>query len=77
ARIYVSVNLMASTLLLAGVGLVYATAGTVNLAELHGAAVDDPAVAVGGGVVLTAIAIKAAVVPVHGWLTRTYTLTSP
>ena len=77
ARVYVAVNLMASTLLLAGVGLVYATAGTVNLAELHGAAAEDPAVAVGGGVVLTAIGIKAAVVPVHGWLTRTYPMTSP
>lgn len=77
ARLYVTVNLLASTLLLSGVGLVYATAGTVNLAQLHGAAVDDPAVAIGGGVVLTAIAIKAAVVPVHGWLTRTYTKTSP
>src|SRR5699024_7643515 len=68
---------LASTLLLVGVGLVYATAGTVNLAELHGAAAEDPAVAVAGGVVLTAISIKAAVVPVHGWLTRTYPMTSP
>lgn len=77
ARIYVTMNLFASTLLLAGVGLVYATAGTVNLAQLHGAAVEDPAVAVAGGVVLTALSIKAAVVPVHGWLTRTYPMTSP
>ncbi|GAB3841924.1 monovalent cation/H+ antiporter subunit D family protein [Nesterenkonia populi] len=77
ARVYVSVNLMASTLLLAGIALIYATAGTVNLAELHGAAAEDPAVAVAGGVVLTAISIKAAVVPVHGWLTRTYPMTSP
>lgn len=77
ARVYVAVNLLASSLLLAGVGLVYATAGTVNLAELQGLAAEDPAVAVGGGVVLTAISIKAAVVPVHGWLTRTYPMTSP
>ncbi|WP_022872074.1 monovalent cation/H+ antiporter subunit D family protein [Nesterenkonia alba] len=77
ARIYVAVNLLASTLLLAGIALVYATAGTVNLAELHGVAAEDPAVAVAAGVVLTAISIKAAVVPVHGWLTRTYPMTSP
>ena len=77
ARIYVSVNLLASTLLLAGIALVYAAAGTVNLAELHGMGSEDPAVAIGGGVVLTAISIKAAVVPVHGWLTRTYPMTSP
>lgn len=77
ARIFVTVNLLASTLLLSGVGLVYATAGTVNLAELKGAAAEDPAVAIAGAVVLTAISIKAAVVPVHGWLTRTYSMTSP
>lgn len=77
ARIFVTVNLMASTLLLSGVGLVYATAGTVNLAQLQGTASEDPAVAVAAGVVLSAIAIKAAVVPAHGWLTRTYPMTSP
>ena len=77
ARIYVTVNLLASTLLLAGIGLVYATAGTVNLAELHGRAREDTAVAIAGGVVMSALAIKAAVVPVHGWLTRTYPMTSP
>ncbi|MDO5493113.1 MAG: monovalent cation/H+ antiporter subunit D family protein [Nesterenkonia sp.] len=77
ARIYVTVNLLASTMLLAGIALVYGTAGSVNLAELHGAAAEDPAVAIGGGVMLVALSIKAAVVPVHGWLTRTYPMTSP
>lgn len=77
ARIYVTLNLFASTLLLAGVGLVYATAGTVNIAELQGAASESPAVAIAGGVMLSALAIKASVVPVHGWLTRTYPMTSP
>lgn len=77
ARIYVTVNLFASTLLLTGVGLVYATAGSVNIAELQGAASESPAVALAGGVMLTALAVKASVVPVHGWLTRTYPMTSP
>ncbi|MDR8018079.1 monovalent cation/H+ antiporter subunit D family protein [Nesterenkonia aerolata] len=77
ARIYVTVNLLASTMLLAGIALVYGTAGSVNLAELHGAASEDPAVAIAAGVMLTALSIKAAVVPVHGWLTRTYPMTSP
>jgi multicomponent Na+:H+ antiporter subunit D len=76
ARLFVTVNLLASTLFLAGVGLVYAVAGTVNLGELAGAA-DDPAVALAAGVMLTGIAVKAAVFPVHGWLARTYTSATP
>jgi multicomponent Na+:H+ antiporter subunit D len=76
ARLYVTVNLLASTLFLAGVGLIYAVQGTVNLADLAGAG-DDPATAVATAVCLSAIAVKAAVFPVHGWLARTYTATSP
>jgi len=76
ARLYVTVNLLASTLFLAGVGLIYAVQGTVNLAELAGAG-DDPATAVATAVCLGAIAVKAAVFPVHGWLARTYTVPSP
>ncbi|SIO86593.1 monovalent cation/H+ antiporter subunit D family protein [Nocardiopsis sp. JB363] len=76
-RIYVTVNLLTSTIFLAGVALVYAVAGTVHLGELAGAAEESPLVAAGMGVVILALAIKAAVVPVHGWLTRTYPATSP
>ncbi|GAA1754380.1 monovalent cation/H+ antiporter subunit D family protein [Kocuria aegyptia] len=77
SRIYVSVNLLASTIFLAGVGLVYGTAGTVNLGELSGMAAESTAVAVAVAVVLSALAVKAAVVPVHGWLARTYPFMSP
>ncbi|MCA1942488.1 MAG: monovalent cation/H+ antiporter subunit D family protein [Yonghaparkia sp.] len=76
ARLFVTVNLLASTLFLAGVGLVYAVTGTVNLGELAGAA-DDPAVALAAAVMLAGIAVKAAVFPVHGWLARTYTSATP
>lgn len=76
SRLYVTVNLLASTLFLAGVGLLYAVQGTVNLAELAGAA-EDPATAVAAAVCLGAIAVKAAVFPVHGWLTRSYAAASP
>lgn len=76
ARIYVTVNLLASTLFLTGVALIYGVQGTVNLAELAGAA-EDPATAVATAVCLAAIAVKAAIFPVHGWLARTYTVTSP
>jgi multicomponent Na+:H+ antiporter subunit D len=72
ARLYVTVNLLASTVFLAGLGLVYGVAGTVNLGELAGAAAGDPAVATAAAVVLLAMAVKAAVVPLHGWLPRTY-----
>jgi multicomponent Na+:H+ antiporter subunit D len=76
-RLYLVVNLTASTILLAGVGLVYATAGTVNLGELAGAATAATPVAVATGVVVVALAVKAALVPVHGWLPATYPATSP
>lgn len=72
ARIYIPVNLLASTLLITGIALVYGTAGTVNLGELQGQALTSPPVAIAAGVVLLALAVKSAVVPVHGWLPRAY-----
>jgi multicomponent Na+:H+ antiporter subunit D len=77
ARLYVTVNLLASTILLAGVGFIYGVAGTVNLAELAGLAQESPPVAIAATVCLVAFAIKACVVPVHGWIMRTYPVTSP
>ena len=77
ARLYVTVNLLTSTVFLAGVAFVYGVAGTVNLAELAGAARDSDAVAAAVAVCLFALGIKAAVVPVHGWLARAYPATSP
>ncbi len=76
SRLYVTVNLLASTLFLAGVGLIYAVQGTVNLGELAGTG-DDPATAIATAVCLGAIAVKAAVFPAHGWLSRTYGAASP
>lgn len=75
-RTFVVVNLMTSGILVMGVGLVYATAGSVNIAALVGAAAESPMVAVAAGLVLLAMAIKAAVVPIHGWLPATYPATS-
>ncbi|KGM13877.1 monovalent cation/H+ antiporter subunit D family protein [Cellulomonas bogoriensis] len=76
-RLYVAVNLLTSTVFLAGVALIYGVAGTVNMGELAGAAHESPLVAIAAGVCLLALSVKAAVVPVHGWLTRTYPATSP
>jgi multicomponent Na+:H+ antiporter subunit D len=76
-RLYLVVNLTASTVLLGGIGLVYASAGTVNLAQLQGVAAAATPVAVATGVVLVALSVKAALVPVHGWLPATYPAASP
>lgn len=75
-RMFVIVNLLASTIFVMGVGLVYGVAGTVNMAALAGAAQDDPQLALAGAVVLFAMLVKAGVVPMHGWLPRAYPATS-
>ncbi|WP_299302397.1 monovalent cation/H+ antiporter subunit D family protein [uncultured Brachybacterium sp.] len=75
-RLFVLVNLLTSTVLLIGVGFVYGTAGTVNLAELAGAGSEDPMTAAALAVVLLALAVKGGMVPVHSWLPRAYPATS-
>jgi multicomponent Na+:H+ antiporter subunit D len=70
--VYVATNFLGSTVFLAGVGLVYATAGSVNLGSLQGAAIGSDAVAVGATLILVALAVKAGLVPVHAWLPRAY-----
>lgn len=76
ARLYLIVNLTASTLFLAGLGVVYGVAGTVNMAALAGLGV-FPVVGIATGVVLIALMLKAALVPTHSWLPATYPYTSP
>ena len=74
---YVAVNLLGSTLFLFAVGLIYAVTGTLNMADL---AVKVPQVEpgdsallhAGAALLLLVFAIKAALVPVHFWLTGTY-----
>lgn len=75
-RTFVLVNLLTSTILLVGVGFVYAVAGTVNLASLAGRAVDDHRLGLAVSVVLLALLVKSAAVPVHSWLPRSYPNTS-
>src|SRR5699024_3647563 len=64
-RLFVLVNLLTSTVLLIGVGFVYGTAGTVNLAALAGAGGENPVTAAALAVVLLALAVKGGMVPVH------------
>lgn len=75
-RIFVLVNLSASTLLVAGVGIVYGVIGSVNIAALQDVVEGNPLVASAMGIVVIAIAVKAGVFPVHTWLPRTYPGTS-
>ncbi|QSB05703.1 monovalent cation/H+ antiporter subunit D family protein [Natronoglycomyces albus] len=77
SRLYVTVNLLTSTIFLAGVAFLYGVTGTVNLGELAGAAQESNAAAFAAAICLFALSIKASVVPVHGWLARTYPSTSP
>lgn len=76
-RLYVTLNLFTSTLYMIGVGFLYGTAGSVNIAVLADQAQDDATVAIAGAVCIFALSIKASVVPVHGWLARAYPATSP
>ncbi|WP_299037503.1 proton-conducting transporter membrane subunit [uncultured Pseudokineococcus sp.] len=76
ARLYVSVNLLASTVFLVGVGLVYAATGTVALGEL---AQGEPTPARQAAVwlLLLSMGAKCAAVPLHGWLSRSYAVAGP
>ena len=75
-RLFVVVNLVTSTILLVGIGLVYGVAGSVNIAVLTEFDADDPRFQLAVAVVLLALVVKAGVVPVHGWLPRAYPATS-
>ncbi len=78
---YVAINLLASTVFLVGVGLIFAVTGTLNMADL---AVKVPQVAAADAGLLKAgvlllflvFATKAALVPLHWWLPATYAGTS-
>ncbi len=75
--VYVLTNLLGSTILLIGVALLYGETGTVNMAELSLRIRDTGTAAVAGGLMLVAFSVKAALVPVHGWLPRSYPDASP
>lgn len=77
STVYITVNLLASVLLLLGIALLYGAAGTVELASLHRVVVDVPGAGVGATLVAVAVAVKASLVPVHSWLPRVYPVAGP
>ncbi len=78
---YVVVNLVGSTLFLVAVGLLYGATGTLNMAHMGERVAQAPAgdhglILAGGLLMIAVFALKAAVVPLHFWLPRTYASTS-
>jgi multicomponent K+:H+ antiporter subunit D len=74
---YVALNLVASTLFLFAVGLLYAVTGTLNIADLavkatQVAAGDRALLTVGAALLAMVFALKAAAVPLHWWLPAAY-----
>ena len=79
---YVIVNIVGSSLFLIALGLLYALTGTLNMADmgLQVAAIgpdDQGLLRVAALLLATVFAIKAALVPLHLWLPRTYAVTTP
>lgn len=71
---YGILNLVATTLFLAALGLLYGALGTLNMADIIGAAgkADRLVLTVIAGLFALAFAIKAAVFPVNAWLPASY-----
>jgi len=71
---YIVVSLLSSLLFLAAIGLVYASTGTVNMAQLAGRLADLPAGTqlLLQSLLLIAFAIKAAIFPLSAWLPDSY-----
>lgn len=68
--VYIATNLLASLLLLTAIAWIYATTGTVNMGVLAERATGPPVLA--AVLLLTALGVKAAVMPLGGWLPVSY-----
>jgi multicomponent Na+:H+ antiporter subunit D len=72
---YVALNLIATTALLAGVGLLYGTTGALNMADLHlrlAGREGEAAVLAPAALLLFAFAAKAGLFPLFAWLPASY-----
>ena len=74
---YVVINLVGSTLFLVAVGMLYGVTGTLNMADLAvriaaAPAADQGLIRAGAQLLIAVFALKAALLPLHLWLPRTY-----
>ncbi len=79
---YIAVNLLASSLFLIGVSLIYSVTGTLNMADLavripQVVAADRPLMEAGVGVLGMAFLIKAGMYPLCFWLPAAYSAAAP
>ena len=79
---YIAINLAASLLFLIGVALIYATAGTLNMADLAGriagvGAADRVLLEAGVAILAIAFLVKGAMWPLGFWLPTAYAAASP
>ena len=78
---YVTINLLASALFLVGLGMIYGSVGSLNMADVARLIPtldsDQHKLAVAGGLLLFVVfGIKAAMLPVGFWLPKTYAVAS-
>ncbi|WP_439547050.1 monovalent cation/H+ antiporter subunit D [Sandarakinorhabdus sp.] len=79
---YVIVNIVGSSLFLIALGLLYALTGTLNMADMGQRVADvgpddQGLLRVAALLLVSVFALKAALVPLHLWLPRTYAVTTP
>lgn len=79
---YAVVNIVGSAIFLIALGLLYAVTGTLNMADLArriamAGPADQGMLRIAGLLLMTVFALKAAIVPLHLWLPRTYAATMP
>lgn len=78
---YVTINLLASALFLIGLGMIYGSVGSLNMADVSRLILtldsDQHKLAIAGGLLLFVVfGIKAAMLPVGFWLPKTYAVAS-
>lgn len=78
---YVLLNLIGSTIFLFGLGVIYGTAGTLNMADLSlkvaaASPEQQPLYAAAGLLLLVVFGLKAAMLPLYFWLPRAYSSAS-
>ncbi len=65
---YLVQNAAGSVLVVVGIGLVFASTGTLDLAQIRTAAVPSPLLAAAGALFVIGFGVKTALVPLHTWL---------